>query len=97
LVADAVLDVLGVTSRTGSSVWQEPVGQSWLAARRSDAQWASTYFAPWVGRKLRGRSTGDLLDPKLPDLTAIPVLPRPRTAVDLPVTSADGPIRRSPR
>ena len=90
LVADAVLNVLGVSSGTAASDQQETlVGQSWLAARRSDAQWAGTYFAPWVGRKLRGRSSGDCLDPKLPELTAVPVLPRQRRTVDRPVTSAD--------
>jgi lysophospholipase L1-like esterase len=90
LVAEAVLDVLGMSSGAVGSERQEArAGQSWLAARRSDAQWAGTYFAPWVGRKLRGRSAGDFLDPKVPELTAVPVLPRPRMAVDLPLTSAD--------
>ena len=97
-VADAVLDVLDVPSRSAGSAHREPrVDESWLSARRSDAQWAGTYFAPWVGRKLRGRSTGDFLDPKLPELTAIPVVPRPRAAVDLPHLSTDGPVPRSPR
>jgi hypothetical protein len=98
LVADAVLNVLGVSSGAVAADRQETlVGQSWLAARRSDAQWAGTYFAPWVGRKLRGRSSGDLLDPKLPELTAVPVLPRPRKTVDRPVTSADVGKPRSSR
>lgn len=81
LVADAVLDLLGVASSSPGSVLQERVDRSWLAARRSDAQWAGTYFAPWVGRKLRGRSTGDLLDAKLPELTAIPA-PRRELGTD---------------
>jgi lysophospholipase L1-like esterase len=81
LVADAVLDLLGVTSRTSGSVLQEPVTRSWLAARRSDAIWTSTYLAPWVGRKLRGRSTGDFLNAKLPELTSIPA-PRRELGTD---------------
>jgi lysophospholipase L1-like esterase len=83
LIAEEVLDVLGVTPGAGNSVRQEPAARSWLADRRSDAQWASTYFAPWLGRKLRGRSAGDLIDPKLPELTAISTIPRPRTTGDL--------------
>ncbi len=47
----------------------------WLAARRADAEWARTYFAPWVGRRLLRRSAGDLLGPKLPDLVELPARP----------------------
>jgi lysophospholipase L1-like esterase len=83
LIAEAVLDVLGVAPSPGDLVRQEPVTRSWLADRRSDAQWASTYFAPWLGRKLRGRSAGDFVDPKLPELTAISGIPRARTMADL--------------
>ena len=43
----------------------------WLAARREDLRWARTHLAPWVVRKLRGRSTGDLVDPKFPELTEV--------------------------
>jgi len=37
---------------------------AWLAARRLDARWAREYAVPWVGRRLRGVSTGDGLAPK---------------------------------
>jgi len=82
LIAEEVLDVLGLTARRGNSVQQELVARSWLADRRSDGQWVRTHFAPWLGRKLRGRSAGDLVDPKLPELTAISAVPRPRTKAD---------------
>ena len=52
----------------------------WLRALRADLSWARAYAAPWVGRKLRGRSTGDLVDPKRPELSvlrAADVLPEP--------------------
>jgi lysophospholipase L1-like esterase len=96
LVADAVLDVLGLPARVESSVQRESAGRSWLAARRSDAQWTSTYFAPWVSRKMRGRSTGDALDPKLPELTAIPVIPRPRAGGGIRLALADIPAPQAP-
>jgi lysophospholipase L1-like esterase len=83
LIAEEVLDVLGVAPSAGNLVPHEPVARSWLADRRSDAQWAGTYFAPWLGRKLRGRSAGDFVDPKLPELTAISAIPRARTTADL--------------
>jgi hypothetical protein len=83
LIAEEVLDVLGVAPSAGNLVPNEPVARSWLADRRSDAQWAGTYFAPWLGRKLRGRSAGDFVDPKLPELTTLSVIPRARTTADL--------------
>jgi lysophospholipase L1-like esterase len=83
LIAEEVLDVIGVTPRRGASVQREPLARSWLADRRSDAYWASAYFAPWLGRKLRGRSAGDFVDAKLPELTAISGIPRPRTTADV--------------
>ncbi|WP_422390690.1 SGNH/GDSL hydrolase family protein [Arthrobacter sp. N1] len=33
---------------------------------RADAQWAREYLSPWVGRRLRGVSSGDDLQPKYP-------------------------------
>ncbi|MFJ6000760.1 SGNH/GDSL hydrolase family protein [Arthrobacter sp. NPDC092385] len=35
---------------------------------RADAQWAREYLTPWVGRRLRGVSSGDELVPKYPAL-----------------------------
>ena len=39
---------------------------------RADAQWAREYLTPWVGRRLRGVSSGDDLTPKYP----VPVRPQ---------------------
>lgn len=76
-VATSVLHALGVEPA------DEPVGDApegvvrpWAAARRADAAWARTYFAPWLGRKVRGRSSGDLVQAKRPEL--LPVLPEER-------------------
>jgi lysophospholipase L1-like esterase len=38
------------------------------AGRHDDLVWAREHFLPWVGRHLRGRSSGDGLTPKRPDL-----------------------------
>jgi hypothetical protein len=40
-------------------------------SRRDDLMWARTYFLPWVGRHLRGRSSGDDVLPKRPDLDVL--------------------------
>jgi lysophospholipase L1-like esterase len=45
----------------------------WLAARREDYQWARESFVPWIGRRIRGTSSGDDRSAKRPDL--LPVLP----------------------
>ena len=40
----------------------------WLSARRMDARWARVYSAPWLSRRIRGRSSGDGVPPKRPQL-----------------------------
>src|SRR5690606_21086301 len=43
--------------------WREPwppvPEQSWREQRVKDIQWARTHLAPWIGRRLRGESSGD--------------------------------------
>ncbi len=46
---------------------RSPAG-GWLSARRTDAQWARVHAAPWVTRRIRGRSSGDGIPPKRPQL-----------------------------
>ncbi|MBV6701870.1 SGNH/GDSL hydrolase family protein [Kitasatospora aureofaciens] len=36
--------------------------------RRENIQWAREFLLPWVGRRLRGESSGDHIEPKRPDL-----------------------------
>jgi len=68
-VAAHVLAVLGVTCDPS---WLDapprPAPQSWTAARRSDLRWAGQHLAPWVKRRLTGRSSGDTISPKRPTL-----------------------------
>ena len=68
-VALAIAEILGVPA---TDDWREPwpvappVG--WLSSRRSDLEWARTYFLPWIQRRLQGRSSGDEVTAKRPDL-----------------------------
>ncbi|MFF8293410.1 SGNH/GDSL hydrolase family protein [Streptomyces sp. NPDC016309] len=39
-----------------------------LELRRDDIQWAREYLVPWIGRRLRGESSGDHVSAKRPDL-----------------------------
>ncbi|HEU4421223.1 MAG TPA: SGNH/GDSL hydrolase family protein [Pilimelia sp.] len=64
-----VLSALGVASE---AAWFEaparPVPVPWLSARRDDLRWAGQHLAPWVKRRLTGRSSGDNVLPKRPTL-----------------------------
>jgi hypothetical protein len=44
-----------------------------VSRRRQDVQWARTYAAPWLQRRLRGVSTGDGMTPKRPELQPVEV------------------------
>ncbi|MEV0651057.1 SGNH/GDSL hydrolase family protein [Phytomonospora sp. NPDC050363] len=52
--------------------WDAPLDPlpraTWLTSRKSDVAWARTHLAPWVRRRLTGKSSGDMIDPKRPDL-----------------------------
>ncbi|MEV4621678.1 SGNH/GDSL hydrolase family protein [Asanoa sp. NPDC049573] len=69
-VAGHVLAALGVQSDPEWMVPPERLPSArWLAARAADAAWAGRHLAPWVKRRITGRSSGDLITAKRPDLT----------------------------
>ena len=57
--------------------WREPLPPipggrpAWFAARQQDIYWARTYAMPWLQRRLRGTSSGDMISPKRPDLAPL--------------------------
>jgi len=97
-VALRTCEVLGVPV---DEDWREPwppLGQvrrtaaaGWLSARRMDARWARMHAAPWVGRRIRGRSSGDGIPPKRPQLLPFSRTPAPSTGLDLGL----GPLEHS--
>lgn len=48
----------------------------WMNARGQDTRWAVEYAMPWVRRRLRGRSSGDGIPPKRPELLPLEALGR---------------------
>ena len=75
-VAAHVLRVLGVGADPGwLAAVPPPRTPSWPAARLADAQWAARYLAPWVKRRLTGRSSGDLVGAKRPQLGPVQLSP----------------------
>jgi lysophospholipase L1-like esterase len=69
-VAAQALEVLGIGSDPAWSHWALPLDpapdRSRQEAWREDALWVRNHVVPWVGRRLRGRSSGDGLPPKRP-------------------------------
>jgi hypothetical protein len=68
-VAAHVLEVLGLPADPDwLAAVPAPEPLSWLAARAADARWAAVYLAPWLKRRLTGRSSGDVIGAKRPSL-----------------------------
>jgi lysophospholipase L1-like esterase len=69
-VAGLVLTALGLQSDPQWLIPPERLPSArWLAARAADARWAGRHLAPWIKRRLTGRSSGDLITAKRPELT----------------------------
>lgn len=68
-VADRVCEVLGVDAEGDwRRPWPAPPASApWWARRAEDARWAREHLLPWVGRRVRGNSTGDGRPPKRPE------------------------------
>jgi lysophospholipase L1-like esterase len=69
-VAAHVLAALGIDPEmTWLDAPAYPAPLSWTAARAADARWTRNHLAPWVRRRLTGRSSGDHVMPKRPTLS----------------------------
>jgi lysophospholipase L1-like esterase len=72
-VAGHVLAALGVLADpTSLAPPDPPERRNWIAARARDAAWARRHLAPWVRRRLTGRSSGDAVAAKRPTLGPLP-------------------------
>jgi lysophospholipase L1-like esterase len=66
-VAAHVLSALGVEPHPDwFTAPPPPAPRRWLVARGGDVVWAGQHLAPWVKRRLTGRSSGDLVVAKRP-------------------------------
>jgi lysophospholipase L1-like esterase len=72
-VAAHVLTALGIEPDPAWWAAPPPVpARSWVAYRYDDARWFGTHLAPWVRRRITGRSSGDNRVAKRPDLHPLP-------------------------
>jgi lysophospholipase L1-like esterase len=66
-VAEGVLEALGLAADPG---WRDPLPpgrpRRFAARKWSDAVWLVTFLAPWIRRRLTGRSSGDGMTAKRP-------------------------------
>lgn len=68
-VAAKVLTELGIEPREEWLASAPPPDQlSWMSRKAADVRWARQHFAPWVKRRLTGRSSGDMVTAKRPEL-----------------------------
>jgi lysophospholipase L1-like esterase len=69
-VAEAIWQTLGYDPEDAE--WHTPMAVTpppgWTARRVADVRFARQYLLPWIGRRLTGRSSGDGLPPKRPEL-----------------------------
>jgi lysophospholipase L1-like esterase len=71
-VAAHVLTALGVPAEPDwLAAVPPPERLRWTRARAADARWATNHLAPWIKRRLTGRSSGDLVQPKRPALEPV--------------------------
>ncbi len=69
-IAAAMADLLDLPGADAS--WREPlppVTPARLARVRTEIEWSGRHFAPWLLRRARGRSSGDGVVAKRPDLS----------------------------
>lgn len=71
LVAKKVLEVLRSADTIDLPELETQAARGRLEQLRHDARWAREYFGPWIGRRLRGVSSGDGMSPKYPRLGSL--------------------------
>jgi lysophospholipase L1-like esterase len=71
-VAAHVLTALGVEpDPSWFATTARPPRAGWPTARAHDLRWAGQHLAPWVKRRITGKSSGDLVTAKRPTLTPL--------------------------
>lgn len=72
-IAAGMAELLGLPD--SGPAWSEPLPAvpkpGLLRAGAAEARWVATFLGPWIGRRLRGRSSGDGRSAKRPLLTPL--------------------------
>ncbi|MFC1429339.1 SGNH/GDSL hydrolase family protein [Streptacidiphilus sp. N1-3] len=59
---------LGLPTENPDAPWPDAPVHTPAELRRENLHWARGHLLPWVGRRLRGESSGDLVEAKRPEL-----------------------------
>ncbi|MEU6641735.1 SGNH/GDSL hydrolase family protein [Saccharomonospora sp. NPDC046836] len=70
-IAATVLDALGVPHTVTPATLGPSAVLTAAQVRRANLHWAREHAMPWLGRRLRGESSGDTLSPKRPALAPV--------------------------
>jgi hypothetical protein len=71
-LASQVLDHLGVPHKIKPKEWEPPVKPSLQEWERRQRRWVHDWVLPLFGRKLRGVTLGDQLQPRWPEPVKVP-------------------------
>jgi len=71
IVASMLLDALGVEHDLAALTLPDLDEVSRGERLRADARWVKEFLAPWIHRRLTGRSSGDAIEPKHPDFVRV--------------------------
>ncbi|SDH04425.1 Lysophospholipase L1 [Lentzea fradiae] len=77
-VAISVLDSLGVSHALTRAVLGDPPSVDPRVQRAENWKWAREHVVPWVMRRVRGESSGDVIKPRRPELLPLEVERVPR-------------------
>lgn len=71
-IALRTAEVLGLpVTADWRDAWPPADPTPWLVGRQADLVWTKKHLLPWVRRQLRGKSAGDGLQPKRPELRPV--------------------------
>ncbi len=70
-VALAAAEVVGLGDGSWREVLPPALPKPWLTRRRADIEWTIAHLGPWLGRRLRGTSSGDNVTAKRPQLQPV--------------------------
>ncbi|MGL4306023.1 MAG: SGNH/GDSL hydrolase family protein [Mycobacteriaceae bacterium] len=70
-MAEEVLSVLGVATDLNSRAFVSEGAEKPASSRKEDLLWAKEFLLPWIGRRVRGVSSGDEIAPRYPQLMSL--------------------------
>lgn len=93
-LAGQVLDQLGVSHKIRPKDWDPPAALTLREWERRQRRWVHDWVLPLFGRKIRGVTLGDALNPRWPEPVRVPRKGGLKRLVDRDAALQDSPKRR---